>query len=43
MKDSIFKAIVALVAFVCITVAALQFHNANILWWYMVAAFIALD
>ncbi len=43
MKRNIATTITAIIAFVCITVAALMFDNANILWWYIVATLIAID
>jgi hypothetical protein len=37
------RAIVAIVAFICITLAAKHFQNDSLLWFYVVPFLIAID
>ena len=42
-KIFMYNAVLRSVAFVCITVAAIYFESAGILWWYLVPAFMGLS
>lgn len=37
------KAIVVSVLFVCITIVAMYFQRAGLLWWYILPCLIAID
>jgi hypothetical protein len=43
MSKDVAKIIICSVGFVCITIAAVIFQNVNVLWWYILPAFIAVD
>ena len=42
-KIFMYNAALRSVAFVCITVAAIYFESASILWWYIVPALMGLS